>query len=287
MNKRFLLILLSVISLTSCSKTKLLYRGDEYNSPRFDENYYTEWAGINKLSLASDTVSTYSNLNDSTGRSEGGITNNKIIIGDKIQEGYVWRYENEDSQEFGYTHNLSKINKKFNYGITSKLFDGRIWCDGLYQKSRVQLDKSGFAMYFPKTSLVSAKYLGFSCRGGTDFGRGEEFSQSGFKMDFVWSFYIHGEDNKYHKVTYNLNKVSVPIDDNTKTVFVNFSPYLSDSFDELNGAVAMSFEWKCSDIESQNNQLEAKNLSDDYKSEKHHLSLMLYEIFIGDSVWYN
>ena len=288
MNKKAPYILLSVIALTSCSKTKLLYRGDEYNSPVFDENYYTEWSDIKDLSLASDVIGSYSHLSYETGRTgEGGTTNNNIVIGGETIDGYVWRQHNSDDVEFGYANNLSKINKKFNYGITSKLFDGRIWCDGLYQKSRVQVDKSGFAMYFPKTSLVSAKYLGFSCRGGSDFGRGEEFTQSGFKMDFTWSFYIHGTDNKYNKITYQLNKVAVPIDDNTKTVFVNISPYLGDNFDELNGAVAMSFEWKCSDIASQNALLEEKQLSDDYLTKKHHLSLMLYEIFIGDSVWYN
>ena len=275
MNKKVPFLLLAVASLAACAKTKLLYNGSEYNSPIFDKNYYTDWSDIKSLDLASDTKGNYSYLTSSG--------DDEIRIGDNVIEGYTWDGLKEN--QFGYNNNLSKTQKTFSYGITSKLFDGRVRCEQLYQKSRVQLDKTGFAMYFPKTSLISAKYLGFACRGGTDFPSGQEFKQSSFMMDFTWSFYKHN-GSKYDKVTYELKNVGVPIDNGGDTFFVNFSPFMSESFDELNGSVAMSFEWKCSDDLAQNALLEERNLSDDYKSEKHHLALMLYEIFIGESTWY-
>ena len=270
MNRKLALLLLSVFALASCAKTKLLYGENAYNSPVFDENYYVEWEGIKDLSVSNEINGYYTNLNYSAG--------DEIKIGSQKIEGYTWGGIKEE--QFGYNHNLSNIEKKFGYGMTSKLFDGRVRCEQLYQKSRVQLNKTGFAMFFPK-SLVSAKYLGFACRGGTDFPAGKEFAHSDLKVNFTWSFYIHLDDGKYNKVIYKLNNVEIPVDNGGNTAFVNISPYI-ESFDELYGAVAMSFEWEAND-----DRVVAAGLTDDYsQKEKHHLALMLYEIFIGDSIWY-
>ena len=178
MNKRIPLLLLAGVALASCAKTNLLYDENAYNYVEFDKNYYTEWEDIKNLQTGNAIVF------DKTS-SVRFSDDNTIIIGGKTIEGYKWNGVKEE--QFGYTHNLSKIEKKFSYGITSKLFDGRVRCEGLYQKSRVQLDKTGFAMYFPK-SLVSAKYLGFACRGGTDFPQGQEFSHNDLLVNFVWYF---------------------------------------------------------------------------------------------------
>ena len=271
MNKRVPLILLAVFTLAGCAKTKLLYGEFAYNYPEFDKNYYTEWEDIKDLSISNTTVISktphYSDDED------------EVTIGDQKMEGYTWGGLKDE--QFGYNHNLSKIEKKFSYGITSKLFDGRVRCEGLYQKSRVQLDKTGFAMYFPK-SLLTAKYLGFACRGGTDFPQGEEFSHTDLNVDFTWSFYIHLDDGTYNKVSYTLEDVKIPVDNGGNTTFVNFIPHIGNNFDELYKAVAMSFEWKADDV-----RLASRDLTDDYsEKEKHHLALMLYEVFIGDSTWY-
>ena len=272
MNKRIPLLLLAGVALASCAKTNLLYDENAYNYVEFDKNYYTEWEDIKNLQTGNPIVF------DKTS-SVRFSDDNTIIIGGKTIEGYKWNGVKEE--QFGYNHNLSKIEKKFSYGITSKLFDGRVRCEGLYQKSRVQLDKTGFAMYFPK-SLVSAKYLGFACRGGTDFPQGQEFSHNDLLVNFVWSFYIHRDDGQYTKIQYKMDNVQIPVDNGGNTTFVNFTPYMSDNFDELSGAVAMSFEWNCEDP-----RLAPKDLTDDYtQKEKHHLALMLYEMFIGDSTWY-
>lgn len=273
MNRKLPLLLLTTLALAGCAKTNLLYDENAYNYPEFDKNYYTEWKDIKELSLSSSVNMPYTNLNFSD--------KDEITIGGNKIENYTWGGIKEE--QFGYNNNLSKIEKKFSYGITSKLFDGRVRCEGLYQKSRVQLDKSGFAMYFPKSLVSAKKYLGFACRGGTDFPAGQEFAHSDLNINFVWSFYIHLNDGTYSKVTYNLNNVLIPVDNGGNTAFVNFTPYVGDTFSELQGAVAMSFEWSAND-----SRLESRDLTDNYKENKHHLSLMLYEIFIGDSesTWY-
>ncbi len=262
---------MAAATLAGCAKTSLLYDEFAYNYVEFDRNYYTEWEDIKSLSIVNSTNMLYSNLHYSD--------SDEVIIGTTKVENYTW--DGVKSEQFGYNNNLSKTEKKFSYGITSKLFDGRVRCEKQYQKSRVQLDKTGFAMYFPK-SLVSTKYLGFACRGGSDWPSGEGLKLDDLKANFVWSFYIHRNDGQYDKIVYNLNDVAIPVDNNGNTTFVNFTPYIGDNFDELTGAVAMSFEWSCNDP-----RLVPKDLTDDYtQKEKHHLALMLYEVFIGDSTWY-
>lgn len=269
MNKKIPILLLTVFALAGCAKTKLLYDENAYNYPQFDKNYYTEWEDIKTINITSSTaIIKTPHYSDKDGN---------VTIGTKVIEEYTWG--GEKSKQFGYNNNLSNIEKKFSYGITSKLFDGRVRCEGLYQKSRVQLDSSGFAMYFPK-SLVSAKYLGFACRGGTDLPD-QQFSHNDLNIDFTWSFYIHLDDGTYGKITYTLDDVKIPVDNGGNTTFVNFVPYMGTNFDELYMAVGMSFEWKADDP-----RLLDHNLTDDYtQKEKHHLALMLYEVFIGDSVW--
>lgn len=270
MNKKPFVFILAAFTLASCAKTNLLYGENTYNSPIFDENYYTEWDGVDKLEKKLDSSSTglYNNLFFSS--------KDEIKINNKTIKEYTWGGDKE--KQFGYNNNLSKTEEKFSYGITSKLFDGRVRCEGLYQKSRVQLDKSGFAIFFPKL-LVSTKYLGFGCRGGTTYPD-QRFSSEKLKINFTWSFYIHLENGKYHKVTYKLNNVEIPVDNGGNTAFVNFSPYIGDSFDELVGAAAMSFSWESAEPLP-------SDLTDDYKDKtKEHLALMLYEVFIGDSTWH-
>lgn len=267
--------------LGSCSKTSELYKRSDFNSPIFDENYYTNWDGVNEFKTTTVNAH-FSNLNSETSHGEVKLTNGNI---DYNPNKYVYRddFSIDNANTFGYNYCLSKTatNKEFKYGITSKLFDGRVWCDHLFQLSRVQVDKSGFAMKFSKY-LVNARYLAFSVRGGTDYADPNAFkdekSNKQISINFTWSFYRKIDDN-YEKVSFNLPKVSIPVDDNTTTALVSFMPFLDEDFSSyVNGAEAMSFEWNCNDLNDE--------VTDDYTiKEKHHLALMLYEVFIGESEW--
>lgn len=273
MNKKLSPILLFAIALTSCAKTEELYGESEYNSPVFNENYYTNWGGIENLE---DKIESRNSILPHNLKSSSSAKFK--FDGDNTE--YIWS-GNED-EEFGYQHNLSSLEKKFGYGITSKLFDGRVRCDGLYQKSRVQLDKSGFGMFFPKQLIKVTKFLGFACRGGTDFPD-QRFAKPNLKVNFNWSFYIHLDNSKYAVKTFEIKNAEIPVDNGGNTAFVYFQPYFEDYFSEISGAVGMSLTWHCVD--------ESMNLfpvTDDYTNkEKNHLSLMLYEVFIGDndSIW--
>lgn len=278
MKKKFLLITILSLALSGCSKTSELYRRDQYNSPIFNENYYEIWDGIDKLNIH-ENIGLYSQLSSSYSEGPVKLVNGNINYN---KEEYVWLdTENIDHRkEFGYNNNLalSDSNKEFRYGMTSKLFDGRVRCEGYYQLSRVQLNRNGFAMRFPKY-LVSTSYLAFACRGGTDF-KDHEFKKTEIEIDVDWTFYKETEDqNKYESVKYQLEKVKIPVDNGGNTALVSFMPYFGEDFSELNGAAAMSFEWRLSNVDDK--------VNDDYRNneKEHHMALMLYEIFIGNSSW--
>jgi len=275
MNKKFPILFLTIFALVGCAKTRLLYDENAYNYPQFDKNYYVEWEGVNNLPITETKYSETGSVFNLCDQNPG----DPIRIGSTVYE-EEWIGNEENS--FGYKHNLAKTEKKFSYGMTSKLFDGLVWCNGLYQKSRIQLDKTGFAMFFPKI-LGQAKYLGFACRGGTtlEHGFNKGTGQPDPSFNFTWSFYIHLSSDSYRKVIFTLNDVHVPTDSGGETTFINFTPFFNNEFKELIGAVAMSFEWEMND-----SRFVEQGLTDNYKDEtKEHLCVMLYEMFIGDSVW--
>lgn len=273
MNKKIILPILTVLALTSCSKTRLLYGENAYNSPIFDENYYLEREDIDSLDIRDTTSGLHGDIT-----SEDGVES--LTMAGYNQKGYKWFNPEDKSKEFGYNNNLDNIEQDFNYGILSKLYDGRVRCEGYYQKSRVQLNKTGYATYFPK-SLVEAKYIAFACRGGTSTPTTNLTVEEtrGLEFNFTLSFYIHiPNSEQYNKVVYQLDKISVQTDagGNTNLVFFEIAK------EQLSGAVAMSLEWNCSD-----ERIAVHNITDDYQDkEKDHLALMLYEVFIGESTWF-
>lgn len=268
MKKKFVVLPIITIALAGCAKTNLLYEENAYNYPQFDKNYYLEREDIDSKKIDETRNGVAYNLH-----SEDGIS----ALAAYNKEGYKWS-SYDKNEMFGYHNNLDSIESSFNYGILSKLYDGRVRCDGLYQKSRVQLNKTGYATYFPK-SLVEAQYIAFACRGGTTLstpiGLGDK---NGLKFNFTLSFYIHITNSEnYNKVVYKLNEVPVQVDNGGGTNLVSFEILPT----ELNGAVAMSLEWECVD-----SRMSSYNLVDDYTvKEKDHLAIMLYEVFIGKSTW--
>lgn len=277
MKKRLPLLLLCVAALAGCSKTNELYGGSEYNSPNFDENYYTLWNGVEKLNI---TETQQINKNPRVQSSGEVILKNELTGEDFNSNHYI--YDGVEEEQFGYNNNLSKTEKGFSYGILSKLFDGRVRCEQKYQKSRVQVDRSGFAMFFPRV-LGETKYLAFAARGGSDFPNGQELNKDGTTfvyMNFDWSFYISLSSDSYKKVTYHMENIAIPTDNGGDTALVSFMP-TGETFGELYNAVGMSLTWSSNDP-----RLDKRDCVDDYTNkEKHHLALMLYEVFIGESIW--
>lgn len=280
MKQKILFLCLVSLTLVGCSKTSELYGKSQYNSVNFDENYYLNWDKVDEIEINNRPINYNVDYKVQKSNENSGVIDLKIGSQNYNPENdvYIDKYAEVHDKEFGYNHCMSKTtnNKDFKYGVTSKLFDGRVWCEGLYNLSRVQVNKSGFAMRFTKY-LLDAKYLAFSVRGGTDFLDSEEFGRHNITIDFVWSFYRLNGD-AYERINYNFKNLNIPVDNNTETAFVFAGPGFMDFAYEIGKSEAFSIEWSCYDLPD--------NVTDDYRiKEKHHLSLMLYELIIGESVW--
>lgn len=140
-NKFKLLILLALPSLASCGGFSLDYivEGNKYNSPVFTENYYEHWD--NELKNAQEVVSIDVTDKKITSFADVGIIDQNILL----KTDYTLR-------DYSSEYNLMRSDQSFYYGVQSKLFDGEAYCDGYYQKHRVQTNQNGFSVRFSKES---------------------------------------------------------------------------------------------------------------------------------------
>ena len=167
MNKKNLIVLpLIALLLTGCKdKVKELYVGNAYASTDFLENYYDTWNEDLKTKVSSQVVydmpfegslhgSQTGKFNvDADQKTAQGITPSLtyVKVEDQMNPGNKdlldWYHDTPVEDKgvgYGPTKNLSTIDKSFAYGYLSKLYDGRIQCDGYYQRSRVQMNDKGY-----------------------------------------------------------------------------------------------------------------------------------------------
>lgn len=252
MNKKILLLALLPL-LCSCQKTNELYKKDAYCHSEFDLNYYTEWNEVEKINVIQNTE-----------------YNVEFLTKDAISLEIVG---------YGEENKLSKIDKSFAYGYLSKLYDGRLSCGGLYQKSRVQINKTGYATFFPKqlyelSSPTKRKpTIEISLRGGTTCAK--PLNQDDVKVNYHVSFFVRvPNSSNYSQIKYNLINVPTVTDKGGLSTLICF-----DATEDILNSVAMSMTFELVDQRF-------ANLSDDMSNkEKEHFSIMLYEFMIPVSKW--
>lgn len=283
-NKAIVLFLLLPF-LAGCSKTSELYGGYAYNSSNFMENYYTETNGIRELKKNSEKI--FKPKKDIDYFSTDSLEHVREYDNEK---NCPWVSDNR-SEEYGRNYNLSKSYGSFAYGYLSKLYDGRVRCEQKYQLSRVQLDKNGYAAYFPK-QLVDYSYFGLSFRGASDYqnsGGAKSPLVSGVTIDLHVSFYKSiANSDEYNVMTFDFEDVEMPCDNKGDTnLFVFYlteeqkigdKSYLYYKY-HLEDTIAMSLTYELKTTRS--------DLSDDSKdlTKEHHFSMMLYEVLFPNSTW--
>lgn len=291
---KLILLPLIALSLSSCGEAvRELYRSDEYITSDFNSNYYTSWNGVESIvPIEEINHNVNPTIHDKrTAKIEGLRTwynDDGAVVGDQYDsKGAIYSWLDDDPETkktvpVGYGPNkcLSSIDKSFSYGYVSKLYDGRVRCDGFYAKSRVQLNKTGYATYFPK-ALSTYKYFAFALRGGTTCER--SFSVMP-KLDIKVSFYVHDPiANTYKKHIFNMNDIEVQTNagGNTSLVSFYFDSVLGSTWQsELKDTTAMSFEYSVKSIQYD-------DITDDMNDkEKHHFAVMLYEVMLPESTWY-
>lgn len=266
MKIKYVLLPLIAITLCGCSKTDKLYKRNAYNSPYFNSNYYLK-EDAKDMRISREIDETPLELNSYDGL--------KYLHKEDVGE-LQWEYA-EKEKLWSYNNNLGLVDEAFKKGAISKLYDGRVRCEGLFQKSRAQLDKAGFSAKLPLT-MKHCDYFAFSCRGGTTL---EEPLKKELSYNFTISFYTKGEGETYNKHIYKLNDVLVNTDNQSRTNLVSF--YIDqdkvDNKFRLEDTVAYEIRWECVDTT-------IPNLTDDRtEKEKDHLAIMLYEVFFGNSTW--
>ena len=142
MKKSRLLVLSVLPFLSSCGGFSLNYivEGNKYISYIFTENYYEHWDS--ELKNAEKVVPIDVTDNKITSYSDIGKVDKNLLI------------ENPYSSVRAYASHYALMNadSSFYYGVQSKLFDGEAYCDGYYQKHRVQTNQGGFSVRFQKES---------------------------------------------------------------------------------------------------------------------------------------
>ena len=260
MKRRYVVFPLLLMLLVGCRKTDESFESGRYNSSVFDNNYYLEWNDVDKVEIGKSSVIPMFSY-ESTGI-------------------------NNDGKDYGFdVKNLIQEEDKFSYGYLSKLYDGRLRCDGLTTRSRVQLNSSGYGTFFPKEYRGSQSFA-FALRGATTINYpSEEARIRSAKINAVFSFYIRQEGtNVYDKVDLVFNNLTISSDNGGNTTYIE-AIFDQTIIDSLYGADAMSFTF-----ELLAGQYSDYDITDDYltdqNKEKEHFCIMLYEVLLPGSVWY-
>ncbi len=301
MKIKSLFIPLMVFALSSCgSHVNELYYLNQYENPsNFNANYYTERGDFDskeaKNAFKIEVTPRVYNCGDGDNieglkGSDQYDDNNNLLDWDLDYP--VENYKNEDPSLNGYGPYNALIHKDrgFSYGYLSKLYDGRIQCDGFVTKSRVQLDGTGYATYFPK-ALNTYSYFGIALRGGTeDRTRTYSFKrETDPEINIHLSFLKHDQvTGEYSKFNFEMENVKLMTNNGGKTCFVffYFEDVLKEQFPEnyntiLKDTIAMSLTFDIAKMKDEYVDL----LSLDRNSEKDHFAIMLYEVMLPKSTW--
>lgn len=293
-------LLLGMFSLTACGYSlKEVFRGDEYNSPEFSKNYYKVWdKDLNYHNESSKVINkseTTRVLDRDTDFVFERYSDRNFEALEPNYDKYVYEYDRESHLKeeetrkcYGPSVSIAKDNESFRYGYISKLFDGQFFCNGDYEKARVQIDEQGFATKFSKEySFTDEDYFGLNLKGAIEFRRDGESIQIAphtSRVELTINFYIKS-DNGYYRVPVS-HTFDVPTNTGDSLLirdqqyaFIGFK--LNDAI-KINRCAGISFEYRL----VQDLTLDALNAQEKYQTNPLKHSLLLYEVVMPNSIWH-
>ena len=164
--KRKIIFVISLFALTSCgTKVNELGPIGMDHSTNWQDNYYT-YFDANLAELPTETVS----LDKDANKVFTSYTDPNFIAQEERATGEdaLVYYDDDTTDGYGQTMKLSNVNSYVKEGVTSKLFDGRMFCYSRYEKVRVQINQTGFTCDFGK-KLISSDYLYLNFKSSLDF----------------------------------------------------------------------------------------------------------------------
>lgn len=210
--------------LTSCGYgLKEVYEGIPYNSTVFEENYFNSWDKtldstndkyeVNKVEeerVLTDSDYVFTSFESDNFKAVEPEWNNYNY--------HIDVTEPEDGKlNYGPEVCLGSNDNTFKYGITSKLFDGRLFCGGLYQKSRVQVAPS-----VPENE----KRGGFGIRFSKELTNGAPYFMANFKCSMVTENNYSLDSNRLSNITL---KLGFYVKNNTGLTYIPVSYTVEDA----------------------------------------------------------
>ena len=292
MKKRILLTLLVATSfvLTGCmNDVSELYEGHAYDTGVFLQNFYSTWNDdlVNRVAPVAKTYQVTSANSFQINNQDDLENPNKLwapdAYADPQSEEYYSLVADTPHEHTGYgygpSNNLIGIDSSFARGFLSRLYDGRLHCDGItYAQTRVQIDGSGYGALFPK-ELMTYRYFALSLRGA------DETDNYNFDVDvnIDVTFYVYDHTNAIY-VPYLFQMQNFPIMTNSggKTSLIGFyfAGVMGADINLLRRAsgLSISFEF-ATDYEDYTID------RNDTTVGKDHFALMLYEVLLPKSSW--
>lgn len=290
------LLFVPMMALSACGYSlREIYSGTAYNSTVFDENFYTVWDADlkeenNKISskksidldLEKDYV--FETFKDPNFEYVEKNHNDNYIYEDE-----VFMEDDETRKSFGEEMKLSKIDSSFKYGYISKLFDGKMFCDGNYQKARVQINENGFGKMFNK-EVKQFDYFAMNFKSSLDYTV-HPFNSTKSNIDLHITFYMKNSDNKLDAVTVNYNIDTVPTntgDSHSESCYTFFGFKFDSTRINIERCTGISVTYDLNDVTGTYRENgETKTLTlEQIKSEGISHSLMIYEVFLPNSTWH-
>lgn len=291
---KYIALLTPMTLLTSCGfGLKELAIGNAYNSTDWNENYYRVWD--DKIDVHSEnnkiTDVIEKDLNKDSDLVFTSYEDNAFLLCEPNARDYVYESDLISDTSYGRNHNMSSIDNSFKYNVTSKLFDGTLFCGGRYEKARVQVGptnnvgepervKDGFGRLFKK-ELRTADYFAINFKCATDYKTNKSISipRHYCSIKLKISFFLKN-DHGYTQsiVKYDLDNVPANTgDSDRKNDYYFFGFKLKNN--EGDHYLDIS---RCAGIAVQ------YDLVEDTYSSTYNLghSIFLYEVLFPHSTWY-
>jgi len=264
-----------------------LYDGHAYDTGDFMQNYYPVWNDGLAAGRIGEVAKTYqiTTTNGFQIESDDDIENKLRPTDSKNTDGDYYSFTSDtphDDAEYGYgpSNNLIAIDEVFAKGFLSRLYDGRIHCDGVtYAQTRVQIDQGGYGTLFEK-ELTSYRYFAISLKGADE---SERSYAGGIDVNLDVTFYVYDyDDNLYIPYLFRFQNFAIMTNSGMRTTVLGFyfDLIMGEDIALLRRASAMSVTFSLAaeydDITIDRN---------DIASGKDHFSLMLYEILLPHSTW--
>ena len=305
-----LILFVPMLVLTSCGYgLKEVYKGIPYASSDFDKNYYDVWkdeinykSGSSKITKT-ETERVLEDDKDKVFTKTYDVENkvNYFKYCEPAWEKYAYTYDKSEPSEgdkkaYGPAVRLSDVDKSFKYGVSSKLFDGQMFCNGDFQNSRTQVGPSnkgthnGFGLTFERECSYSEYFMcNFKCSVITDQSQNLGYQTTDLTLKL--GFYLKNDTGyTYIPVTYRIKDVPTNSGDDhflepysgryTSYICFGFKLFdgsqASESCLNLNRLAGFSFEY----IHN------GDSYSDAHAGENISHAVMLYEVSLPHSTWH-